>query len=190
VLELKYNIKKSPSNVDLSNWASALMSVKNFTRADSLFGIYVQKYPEQAYGYAMRIKANEAQDSSDYRLGIAVPHWENMITFASKDTAKYKGQLLNSLYKLVVYNVNIKKDKAKGIEYLRQYVAADPSNLEAQKQLQNLEKAPQQRPAPNAPAPRQPAARPATGGTKPANGAVKPKTEIPVTKKPATVKKK
>lgn len=132
-----FTVKPKPSNVDLYNRALAHLNNKNYVLADSLWQMYKEKYPDQVYGYLYRIKANEAQDTA-MALGLAVPHLENMVTFAQRDTVKYKAQLVSALYKLVIYYVNIKKDKPKSIEYLDQYLLFDPNNEEARKILQKL----------------------------------------------------
>jgi tetratricopeptide (TPR) repeat protein len=130
-------VKPRPSNVDMYNRAMAHMGIKNYTLADSLWQQYKDKYPDQVYGYTYRIKCNEAQDTS-MAQGLAVPHYENMVAFAQRDTVKYKNQMISALYKLVVYYVNVKKDKPKSIEYLTQYLLFDPNNEEARKNLQKL----------------------------------------------------
>jgi hypothetical protein len=107
-----YNIKPKPSNLDIYNRAMAHMTIQDYLLADSLWQLYKEKYPDQIYGYTYRIKCNEALDTS-MQLGLAVPHYEAMVAFAGKDTIKYKAQLVNSIYKLVVYYVNIKNDKPK-----------------------------------------------------------------------------
>jgi predicted Zn-dependent protease len=137
--ERMFKLKPRPSNLDMYNRALSYMAINNYAYADSLWQQYKEKYPDQVYGYANRIKCNEALDTSTTMpLGLAVPHWENMVAFANRDTVKYKSQLVNSLYKLVVYNVNIKKDLPKGKEYLTQYLLFDPSNEEAKKLLLKL----------------------------------------------------
>lgn len=132
-----FTVKPKPSNVDLYNRALAHLTAKHYTLSDSLWQQYKEKYPDQVYGYTYRIKCHEAQDTS-MQLGLAVPHYENMIAFAQRDTVKYKNQLISSLYKMVVYSLNIKKDKPKAIEYLTQYLLYDPNNEEAKKTLQKL----------------------------------------------------
>lgn len=132
-----FTVKPRPSNLDLYNRAMAHMAIKNYAFADSLWQMYKEKYPEQIYGYANRIKCNEALDST---FAMAAPHYESMVVFAGKDTIKYKAQLVGSLYKLVVYNVNIKKDFPKAIEYLTQYLLYDPNNEEAVKLLEKMKK--------------------------------------------------
>lgn len=132
-----FTIKNRPSNVDMYNRAMAHMAINNYTLADSLWQQYKEKYPDQIYGYTYRIKCNEALDTS-MQLGLAVPHYESMVVFANRDTVKYKPQLISSLYKLVLYYGNIKKDKPKAIEYLTQYLLFDPTNDEAKKILNKL----------------------------------------------------
>jgi hypothetical protein len=132
-----FAVKPRPSNVDLYNRAMAHMGNKNYVFADSLWQMYKEKYPDQVYGYNYRIKCAEAIDTAG-TVGLAVPHYENMVTFAQRDTVKYKSQLVSALYKLVIYYVNTKKDKPKSIEYLTQYLLYDPTNEEAKKILQKL----------------------------------------------------
>ena len=132
-----FTVKARPSNVDLYNRALAHMAIQDYVFADSLWQQYKEKYPDQIYGYTYRIKCNEALDTS-MQLGLAVPHYESMVIFANRDTVKYKAQLVSSLYKLVLYYGNIKKDKPKAIEYLTQYLLFDPANEEAKKILEKL----------------------------------------------------
>lgn len=134
-----FTVKARPSNLDLYNRALSHMAINNYAFADSLWQQYKEKYPDQIYGYTYRIKCNEAMDTSTTMpIGLAVQHWENMVVFAAKDTIKYKAQLVSSLYKLVVYYVNIKKEIPKAIEYLTQYLLYDPTNTEALKILEKL----------------------------------------------------
>ncbi|MFZ4771856.1 MAG: tetratricopeptide repeat protein [Ferruginibacter sp.] len=135
-----FAIKPRPSNLDLFNRATAYMAIKRYGFADTLWQQYKEKYPDQIYGYTNRVKCNEAMDSS-MQKGLAVPHLEALVAFALKDTVKYKPQLLLGLNKLVVYYVNIKKDKARSIAYLTQYLLFDPANKEAEKILNKLKEA-------------------------------------------------
>ena len=130
-------LKPRPSNLDLYYCAMAHFTAKQYTRSYELWQQYKDKYPDQIHGYLYRIKCNEAQDTA-MLLGLALPHWENMLGFAMKDTLKYKTQLLSVLFKLVIYYVNVKKDKQKGIDYLTQYIQFDPLNEEAKQNLKKL----------------------------------------------------
>lgn len=46
-----YQHSKNASNLDLFNWGVAHFKAEEYPKADSVFALYIEKYPEQSYGY-------------------------------------------------------------------------------------------------------------------------------------------
>lgn len=134
-----YKLKKDPTNTDLYNWGSAHYFAKEFQKADSVFGVYTAKYPDQVYGPYWQARSNAAIDTS-MEQGLAVPHYTKLIEVASKDTAKNKALLIQSYGYLAAYNANVAKDYAKAVEHLDQILVLQPENNDAKANKEILQK--------------------------------------------------
>lgn len=163
-LAKQYGFKKNPSNVDLYNlgrstFDAGTVSFPYYKKADSLFAIYTEKYPDQAYGYYWRGRSNWSIDTSMINA-MANPHFEKFIEVAttSKDSSTFKGQIKVAYKYFIGYNVFVTKDYKKAIEYCDKILALDPADQDAKNYKLQLSGGKQQ-PAPGAP-----------GGSKPATG--------------------
>ncbi|MDX1936994.1 MAG: tetratricopeptide repeat protein [Flavihumibacter sp.] len=158
-----YNFKKNASKTDLYNWALAHYQGSSFVTSDSLFTVYSTKYPDEIFGYLWAARSLSRVDTS-MEMGIAVPKYIKLIDVAKRlDSSKYKSQIIESAGYLAGYSNNIKKDKQAAIDYLQQILYVDPTNADAQKNIEII------RNSLNKPAakPAAPAAKPkTTGGTK------------------------
>ena len=67
-----YLNKEHPSNLHIYNWGLALYGDENYQKADSVFAIYEDKYPEQIYGYLWSAGSNALLDTT-MEKGLAVP---------------------------------------------------------------------------------------------------------------------
>ena len=134
-----YFAKKQPTNLDIYNWGIALYAAANYSKADSVFSIYEQKYPDQVYGYLYRAKCNALIDTS-MELGLAIPHYEKLIEVASRDSLRNRSILLRALGYLGTYKANIKKDYSASLECFDRILEMDPSNEDAAKYAKILEK--------------------------------------------------
>ena len=71
-LRKSYNLNPKPSDFDLYNWTDAAISARNYTLADSLASAYIQKRPDQEYGYSLRVRAAKSSRCRLYkRIGIS-----------------------------------------------------------------------------------------------------------------------
>ncbi|HEX6333390.1 MAG TPA: tetratricopeptide repeat protein, partial [Flavisolibacter sp.] len=70
-----YDGNDKVTNLDLFNWALAHYRAEEFRQADSVFGLYVAKYPEQSFGYYWQAKAKAMQDK-DMKQGLAIPVYQ------------------------------------------------------------------------------------------------------------------
>lgn len=127
-----YEAKQNPSNLDLYKWGVALFSYENYKKADSVFAIYEEKYPEQIYGPLWRARSNALIDTL-MEQGLAVPHYITLIATASKDIAKNKTVLLKAYSYLGTYEANITKNYDNSLTYFGKVLELDPGNTDAAK---------------------------------------------------------
>jgi tetratricopeptide (TPR) repeat protein len=132
--------KPNPSQRDLFDAGFAYYQGKAYGTADSLFGVYVTKYPEESFGYMMKYNIQRAIDTS-MEMGSAVPWAEKYMVILEKDTVKNKKTIIGVAGYLAAYSANILKDKAKALVYLRRMLSLDPTNTAIQQNISVLEKA-------------------------------------------------
>jgi tetratricopeptide (TPR) repeat protein len=138
-----YKSIKNPSNSDLFKYGTANYSAGNYKTADSIFcGAYESKYPNEIFGYLWCARSLQAQDDSLNSKGLAVDAYLKLAQFArsSPDSAKYKTQVVGAYFYLASYYNDVKKDKAKAIEYMQKVLEVDPTNESARKVVDMLSK--------------------------------------------------
>ena len=140
-------VKPTPSQRDYFDAGFAFYQGKDYTHADSLFTIYVNKYPEESYGYMMLYNIQRAVDTS-MEKGTAVPWAIKYLEILEKDTVKNKKTIIGVAGYLAAYSANILKDKEKALQYLRRMLSLDPTNAAIQQNISVLEKAPANKPEP------------------------------------------
>ncbi|TWI81172.1 tetratricopeptide repeat protein [Lacibacter cauensis] len=137
-LDKQYKAKKSPSNVDMYNLGRAFFDAGSggdfsfYTKSDSVFAVYTEKYPDQAYGYYWRARANWSIDTSMVN-GMANPHFEKFVQVASasKDSVSFRPQIKLAYKYFIGYNIFVKKDYKVAIEFCDKILAIDPTDKEA-----------------------------------------------------------
>ena len=134
-----YQLKETASNLDIYKWGMALYSAKDYAKADSVFGIYEEKYPDQVYGYLWRARSNAAIDTT-LELGLAVPHYLKLIDLVSKDSVKNKAILVRAFEYLGAYEANTTKDYNKAMEYYNKVLQFDANHIDALKYVGILQK--------------------------------------------------
>jgi tetratricopeptide (TPR) repeat protein len=136
-----YTGNEQATNLDLFNWGLAHFRAEEYVQADTVFGTYIAKYPEQAFGYYWRARANSMQDST-MENGTAIPHYHNLIAILEKDTtnATNRKWLVEAYGYIAAYETNKEKDFPEAITYLQKILALDPSNKDAQRYISVLEK--------------------------------------------------
>jgi tetratricopeptide (TPR) repeat protein len=129
------------SNLDLFYWGIAHYKAENYPMADSVFAMYVAKYPEQGFGYYWQAKSKALQDK-DMSAGLAVPVYEKLTEVLQKDTAdaNYKKWMVEAYGYLAAYQVNTQKNFQAAIDYFNKLLAIDPENANAKKYIAMLEK--------------------------------------------------
>lgn len=155
----------------------------NLDKADGMYDVYTQKWPEETFGWQMKFQIGRLRDST-MEKGLAVPFAAKYLEVLEKDTAKNKKSILSTAGYLAQYYANIAKDRPKAIEYLSKMLVFDPANEGIKKNIEALK---------NAPAPKPGTTPPARGNTAPAStkpaGAAKPSAKTTTKPKTTTVAK-
>lgn len=136
-----YTGNNDATNVDLFNWALAHYKGGEYEAADTVFGQYIEKYPEQTFGYYWRARSNMARENA-MEEGYAVPHYQKLIEMAEKDTANEtnKKWLIEAYGYLAAYQTNTHKNYAEAITLFEKLLTLDPQNEDAQKYISILKK--------------------------------------------------
>ncbi|TXJ29274.1 MAG: tetratricopeptide repeat protein [Chitinophagaceae bacterium] len=131
------------TNVHLFNWGLACYKAGQYPQADSVFGLYAEKYPEQkTYGYYWQARSNAAIDTA-MAEGLAIPHYQQLvqaIDSVATPSASDKKWLIEAYNYMAAYETNTKKDYPAAIEYFKKILVVDPANETAQKYITMLEK--------------------------------------------------
>ena len=137
-----YNEKAGAGNVDLFNWGLANYLGKNYAAADTVFGLYEQKFPTEEFGFYWSARTNAAIDTS-MEKGLAVPHYTKLTELLEKDTtgnATVKKHLIESYGYIAAYKANTEKDYAGAISFFDKLLAIDPGNADAARYVSILKK--------------------------------------------------
>jgi tetratricopeptide (TPR) repeat protein len=140
-----YTSTDKGTNIDLFNWGLAHYRAEEFTAADSVFGMYVAKYPDQSFGYYWQAKAKALQDQ-DMSQGLAIPGYLKLVEVLEKNPTdpNYKKWMVESFAYLAAYETNTEKDYAEAVNYFEKVLKVDPENEDAKKYIdllaKNLEK--------------------------------------------------
>lgn len=138
-----YTNNAKATNIDLFNWGIAHFKAEQYEQADTVFGKYIDKYPDQSFGYYWRARVNAQRDSA-MEKGLAIPHYDALVTVLQKDsanaTATTKKWLVEAYGYIAAYETNQEKDYDDAIEHLQMILAIDPANKDAQQYITILEK--------------------------------------------------
>lgn len=149
-------IKTDLSARDLFYMGNAAIQAADFASADTVYNLYIQKYPDQPQGYSGRAKAAIAADK-DTTTGSAVPAVMQYIQFMEKtDKEKFKNTILTNYGYLVYVHANVQKDYPAALKDLEGILAVDPANTYAQttsEQIKKVMAGPKQPAKPAAPSP-------------------------------------
>ena len=126
------NVKPSYGKLDLYNAGYNFYKGEYYDKADSIFALYAEKYPDDIFGHYMRAKATWGIDST-MEKGMANPYFEKVIQLAeaNPDTAKVIDQLIPSYRYFVAYYYNVKKDKAEALKYVEKVLQYKPDDQDA-----------------------------------------------------------
>ena len=105
-------LKPNPGQRDFFDAGFAFYQGKNYTRSDSLFTVYSQKWPEETFGWQWKFNIQRALDTT-MEKGLAVQPAVKYLEVLEKDTAKNKASILSTAGYLAQYYANVAKDKEK-----------------------------------------------------------------------------
>ena len=131
---------------------------QNYVTADSVFKLYQQKYPEDAYGWYLGGHAVEGIDTA--QTGMAKPLYEKVIAIAdtTQDKASIKDKLVPSLRYMVAYYYNIQHQVDSAIMFNNKILEIEPTDATALQTKDALESVQKQQKAAADKAKQQPAA--------------------------------
>ena len=111
-----------------------------YKKADETYAKIAEKYPEQVnFCCYVRGSINSALDP-DSKLGLAKPYYEALASSLEAKTDRTENQtaMLKTAYQyMIVYEFNVKQNKAAAKEWAAKMLAIDPTN-EIAKQVKNL----------------------------------------------------
>ncbi len=132
-------LKPTPSQRDYFDAGFAFYQGKDYTRSDSIFSFYAQKWPEEVFGWSMQYNIKRAIDTS-MALGLAIPPALKYLEILEKDTTKNKKQIIGVAGYLAQYYANVAKNKDSAIIYLEKMLQLDPTNLQIKQYLDEMKK--------------------------------------------------
>lgn len=126
-LQARYKLIDKPTNTDIFNLGAAALENQQYPLADSMFTIYKNKYPDQAYGYFNLVKSAQLQDSTGAK---AVGPINDYMGFLMKDSVTNAKTI--AYYHAIQggYYANVTKDLDAAIAEFEKAVALDPANTQ------------------------------------------------------------
>ena len=83
------DIKKNFGKTDLYNSGYSFFKGGDFSSSINVFNRYIEKFPQDVFGYYMVGKASAALDSTG-ALGLAIPHYQKVVEIGEQETDKEK----------------------------------------------------------------------------------------------------
>ncbi|MEO8822588.1 MAG: tetratricopeptide repeat protein [Ginsengibacter sp.] len=122
---------------------------QNYVTADSVFKLYQQKYPEDAYGWYLGGHAVEGIDTA--QTGMAKPLYQKVIEIGdtTQDKASIKDKLVPSYRYMVAFYYNIQKQVDSAIMYNNKILEIEPTDATALQTKDALESVQKQQKAGN-----------------------------------------
>lgn len=127
------------SNRDMYIFADAAIRSKEFNTADSMSRAYIQKYPDQEYGYSLLVRNAKAADTVSNK---AFDEVEEYIAFLTKqDAAKNVDKVKREYYYMATVASDRMKDYSKALEIVNRILLIDPADPFASQAKAPLERA-------------------------------------------------
>lgn len=123
------DIKKNFGKTDLYNSGYSFFKGGDFSSSINVFNRYIEKFPQDVFGYYMVGKASAALDSTG-ALGLAIPHYQKVVEIGEQETdkEKVKNQLLGAYKYFIEYQYNVQKDQAAALQFVDKALAIDPND--------------------------------------------------------------
>ena len=140
-LQKSFQLNPNPSNLDMYNMADAAINAGDTALADSASRAYVQKFPDQEYGYVLLTRAAKAADPDSSR-GSAFDQVQQYITFLkNQDSVKNATKIKYQYYYIASVAADKLKDYKTSLDAINQILTIDPADTFASQAKPVLEKA-------------------------------------------------
>ena len=122
-------VKKNPNKVDIYNAGYNYNKAAEYLQSIDLFNMYIQKFPDESFGYYMNAKNQLKLDSLDLgNLGLTNYLKIVAMTDLIKDKPGEKDRIKNSLRYLIEFYANTKRNKDSAILFTDKGIALDPAD--------------------------------------------------------------
>ncbi|MEP6583827.1 MAG: tetratricopeptide repeat protein [Ginsengibacter sp.] len=110
-----------------------------YVKADSIFGLYMTKYPEDPFGAYMRGRSAEGIDTTGTQ-GLAKPYYQKVIDIydTATDKSTTKDYIIPSYRYMVANSYNVQKDKVAAMQFNDKILGIDPADATAIKTKEAL----------------------------------------------------
>ncbi|MFL9481266.1 tetratricopeptide repeat protein [Chitinophagaceae bacterium LWZ2-11] len=115
------------ASTDYYYLTDAALKAKSFTEGARIADEYIQKFPDQIYGYRAKVLLAVAEDA-DTTKGTAIPAIEQYITFLSKDSIKNQKLISSQFYYEASYYSDKAKDYPKALEAINRLLTYYPDD--------------------------------------------------------------
>ena len=123
------DVKKDYGKVDLYNAGYSFFRANVFDSSIQVFNKYINKFPEDIFGYYMVSKAYAAIDSTGAQ-GLAVAPYLKTVQVgeAAADKEKVKTQLIGAYKYFIEYYYNVQKSQDSALIFVDKAIALDPTD--------------------------------------------------------------
>lgn len=122
-------VKPNPGKVDLYNAGYNYSKGGEYEKSNQIFNTYVQKYPDETFGYYMMARNKMKLDSFDLSNGALADYIKvASMADALKEKAAERDRLKNSLRFLIEHYANDRGLKDSALYYTDKGIALDPAD--------------------------------------------------------------
>jgi len=171
-----YNTRSKPNPAVFINIGILYSQAGDFKKADSLFIVYNNTFPDSIYGYDWRGRVNFTLDTSmtvEPYVSNLIQSYQKTLAIAENDKIRFKPQGTRAALTLVGYFNNIKADRDSALAYAQRGLAFDTSNAQFKSIVDMLSKG----------SSKQPKTPSKTGNNKPTSKAIRPEAKDALAKK-------
>lgn len=124
-------IKKDVRKTDFFNAGNNFTKAGDYQLSVDIFDKYIQKFPNESFGYYMNAKNYLRLDSTD-AAGKGLNSYQMIIDMSDsiKDKPGEMDRLKGSLRYMIEYYANVKKDRVKAVSYVDKAIMLDSSDFE------------------------------------------------------------
>lgn len=137
-LRESYTTNPNPTNLDIYNMADAAINAGKYDIADTMSRLYIQKYPDQEYGYALLVRGAKAADTTGGGSFDEIKEYVDFLT--TQDAAKNASKIKTQYYFIASVAADKMKDYPTALDAVNKILAIDPADTFATQAKPVLEK--------------------------------------------------